>query len=90
MKTQAVIFALPGTSSSDAAGTLRHVDELFGRRFGDIRRIWAYTSSGVRRKLEKLNTPVSDPGNALDALFKTGITHVAVKSLHLATGMEYK
>lgn len=90
MKTQAVVFALPGTSSSDATRTLRHVDELFGRRFGDMRRTWAYTSSGVRRKLEKNNTPVPGPREALDDLMKAGVTSVAVKSLHLATGMEYK
>lgn len=90
MKTTAVMFALPGTSSDEAAATFRHIDELFGRRFGNMRRIWAYTSSGVRRKLERDNKPVPDPGAALSALLQDGITHVAVKSLHFADGMEYK
>lgn len=89
MTKQAVVFALPGTSSAKAAATLRHVDELFGRRFAGMRRVWAYTSSGVRRKLEQDGRPVDDPAAALARLQSEGFTHVAVKSLHLAGGMEY-
>ena len=55
-----------------------------------MRRIWAYTSSGVRRKLEKTQKPVAGPEEALSILSQEGITGVAIKSLHLATGMEYK
>lgn len=87
---QAVVFALPGTSSDEGAVTLRHVDDLFGNRFGDMRRAWACTSPGVRGKLERSAKPCQDPKEALAGLRKDGITHVAVKSLHLASGMEYK
>ena len=85
----AVVFALPGTSSKEADQTLARVDEQFVRRFAGIRRTWAYTSKGVRRKLERSKTPVASPADALKTLRNEGITHVAVKSLHLAAGMEY-
>ena len=90
MKNRAVMFALPGTSSDEAAKTLRRIDELFANRFGNMRRAWAYTSTGGRRKLEQTSKPVQGPKEALDGLRRDGITHVAVKSLHFATGMEYK
>lgn len=85
----AVVFALPGTSSEEAAGPFRRMDELFGRRFAGMRRIWTYTSAGVRRKLEQSGKPVAGPAEALAGLRGEGVTHVAVKSLHLAAGMEY-
>ena len=86
---QSVLFALPGTSLKEAGETLTRIDERFARRFTGIRRLWAYTSSGVRRKLEQSGKPVAGPSDALAILRNEGITHVAVKSLHLATGMEY-
>ena len=89
MKKPAVLFALPGTSSTEAGETLARIDEQFGRRFAGVSRLWAYTSSGVRRKLEQSGAPVPDPSQALARLRREGATHVAVKSLHLATGMEY-
>lgn len=85
----AVVLALPGTSSEEAAGTLRHMAELFDRRFAGVRRRWAYTSSGVRRKLAQSGKPVAGPAEVLAGLRDEGVTHVAVKSLHLAAGMEY-
>ena len=85
----AVVLALPGTSSEEAAATLRHMEELFDRRFTGVRRIWAYTSSGVRRKLEQRGKPVAAPAAALATLRAEGVARVVVKSLHLAAGMEY-
>ena len=86
---QTVVLALPGTSLEEATGTLRHMEELFDRRFPGVRRIWAYTSTGVRRKLEQSGKPVAGPAEALAGLRDEGVTHVAVKALHLAAGMEY-
>lgn len=85
----AILIALAGTSSEDGAKTLTHIDNLLRDRFQGIRRSWAYTSSGVRRKLEQSGKPVASPSEALADLIKDGVTHVAVKSLHMATGMEY-
>jgi len=89
MNRQAVMFALPGTSSEEGMETLRRIDERFAARFGGVMRTWAYTSSGVRRKLEQSSQHIADPAEALTGLWNEGVTHVAVKSLHLATGMEY-
>jgi len=85
----AVLLALPGTSGEEAAETLRAVDEKIGRRFG-VPRFWAYTSSGVRRKLEAAGRPVDGPKEAFDRMRGAGVTHVAVKALHLAPGVEYE
>lgn len=84
-----VVLALPGTSLKETAGTLIHMEELFDRRFPGVRRIWAYTSPGVRRKLEQRGKPVASPAEALAGLRDEGVAHVVVKSLHLASGMEY-
>ena len=89
MKKQAVVFAFPGTSLKEAGETLARIDERFGLRFAGMRRLWAYTSSGVRRKLEQGGKAVAGPSEALRTLQSEGVTHVAVKSLHLAAGMEY-
>jgi sirohydrochlorin cobaltochelatase len=87
--TQAILLALPGTSSPDAMQTLRRIEARLARRFDGLRRLWAYTSSGVRRKLALRGTPAASPPEALASLRQEGVTHVAVKALHLAPGMEY-
>lgn len=84
----AVVLAMPGTSS-EAAATLRHMEELFDRRLPGVRRIWAYTSSGVRRKLEQCGKSIADPAKAFATLRTEGVARVVVKALHLASGMEY-
>lgn len=84
-----ILIAIPGTSSGDGARTLAGIDELFRTRFPGTRIAWAYTSSGVRRKLEQAGRPAADPREALAGLKDEGTTHVAVKSLHFARGMEY-
>lgn len=87
--TQAILLALPGTSSPDALQTLRRFEDLVARRFPGVARFWAYTSSGVRKKLALRGTPVPSPDEALAQMQREGVTRVAVKALHLATGMEY-
>lgn len=85
----AILVALPGTSSPPAMRTLRRLDERIAQRFGGARRIWAYTSSGIRRKLALRGAPVASPAEALAELSREGADRVAVKALHLASGMEY-
>ncbi|NQT93356.1 MAG: sirohydrochlorin cobaltochelatase [Lentisphaerae bacterium] len=85
----ALLLAVPGTSSDEAAQTFSHIDGKITERFGPIRRLWTYTSGGVRRKLAELGRPVPSPAEALRTLRAEGITHVVVKPLHMAPGMEY-
>ncbi len=80
---------MPGTSSEDAGKTLDHIDDLFCRRFSRVSKGWAYTSSGVRKKLEQNGRISKVPYESLSELRKQGITHLAVKSLHLVSGVEY-
>ena len=87
--TQAILLAMAGTSSPDAMRTLRHLEDRVAQRFEGVRRFWTYTSSGVRRKLALRGTPVDSPAECLARMRQEGVTRVAVKSLHLASGMEY-
>ena len=87
--TQAILLALPGTSSPDALLTLRRFEDRVALRFPGALRFWAYTSSGVRKKLSLRGTPAASPEGALAQMRRDGVTRVAVKALHLATGMEY-
>lgn len=86
---KAILFAAPGTSSEGAASAFRNIDRMAGGRFGDVPRSWAYTSSGVRRKLARDGRQVDGPSAALVRLRGQGVTHIAVRPLHLTAGMEY-
>lgn len=87
--TDGILLALPGTSSGDGACTLAGVEAQFHAWFPDIPTAWAFTSSGVRRKLREAGRPAASPGEAMAALKAQGVNRVAVKSLHFAGGMEY-
>jgi len=84
-----ILFAAPGSSSPDAQGVFDRISKAAGLRFPGIGIRWAFTSSGVRRKLEKQGHPVDDPRQALLSMQADGFTRVAVVSLHLSDGMEY-
>ena len=85
----ALLLAVPGTSCDEAAQTFCRIDGRLSERFGSVRRLWAYTSGGVRRKLAERGRIVPAPAEALRMLREEGITHLVVKSLHMAPGMEY-
>lgn len=87
--SRALLFAVPGTSSAQAAEAFRNIDRLTQARFPDIPRSWTYTSGGVRRKLAAHGTTVEPPAQALSRLRRQGVKRLAVQSLHLVDGMEY-
>jgi sirohydrochlorin cobaltochelatase len=87
--SQALLVAVAGTSSQQAAGAFRNVDRLMAARFPGLARGWTYTSGGVRRKLAARGDAVAAPAAALAALRQAGATRGAVQSLHLVDGMEY-
>lgn len=87
---KAILFAAAGTSYADAMKTFEGIGLAAAARFPGIPQRWAYTSSGVRRKLAARGVHVDDPAQALAAMTVEGFTHIAVLSLHLAEGMEYR
>jgi sirohydrochlorin cobaltochelatase len=84
-----LLMAAAGTSSTEASEAFCRIDGRIANRFGDLPRAWAYTSSGVRRKLAERGQHVDDAAEALGRLRQMGVTHLAVKPLHMAPGMEY-
>ena len=84
-----LLIATAGTSCAEAAQVFCDFDRSIARRFEKLPRYWAYTSSGVRRKLAEKGEGVDDPVQALARMRGDGVTHAAVLSLHMAPGMEY-
>ncbi|MBL7115993.1 MAG: sirohydrochlorin cobaltochelatase [Kiritimatiellae bacterium] len=84
-----LLIATAGTSCAEAAQVFCGFDRSIAERFDGLPRYWAYTSSGVRRKLAAKGEGVDDPVQALARMREDGVTHAAVLSLHMAPGMEY-
>lgn len=84
-----ILFAAAGTTCPEAVGAFDCISRAAGARFPGVALKWAYTSSGVRRKLAAQGCPVPDPREALALMEEEGLTHVAVLSLHLSDGMEF-
>jgi len=84
-----LLFAAAGTTCPEAMGALDRISRAAVARFPGVVLKWAYTSSGVRRKLASQGRAVPDPQEALAALESEGVTQVAVLSLHLSDGMEF-
>ena len=84
-----LLIATAGTSCAEAAQVFCDFDRSIARRFEKLPRYWAYTSSGVRRKLAEKGEGVDDPVQALARMRGDGVTHAAVLSLHMAPGIEY-
>ena len=86
---KAVLLVVSGTSCGQAAQVLDGLCTRMASRFADAVHAIAYSSKGVRAKLEKEGRAVDSPAQALCRLRKDGVTHVAVKPLHMVAGMEY-
>lgn len=88
MKT-ALLIAVAGTTCEQAKGAFLRINGKTTNRFGPMTRAWAFTSAGVRRKLAAEGRHAPDVGEALSKLRGEGVTHLVVKPLHMAPGMEY-
>ncbi len=87
---RALLFAAAGTSCPEARAVFDRIGRTAAARFPGVAIRWAFTSAGVRRKLARTDVPVASPEQALSALQADGIADVAVVSLHLSEGMEYR
>jgi len=86
---QGILFAAAGSSCPEAQATFDRIGRQAAVRFPGIGVRWAFTSSGVRRKLDQQGRHRADPSEALSTMQAEGFTSVAVTSLHLSDGMEY-
>jgi len=84
-----ILFAAAGSSSPEAQVTFDRIGLQAAVRFPGVGVRWAFTSSGVRRKLDQQGRHRADPSEALSTMQAEGFTSVAVTSLHLSDGMEY-
>jgi sirohydrochlorin cobaltochelatase len=88
MKT-AIVLAAFGSRHKNAAASLDHIVERVRKAHPDLPVRLAYTSSVIRGHMKKAGEDVDSVSEALDALLKDGVTHVAVQSLHLIPGNEF-
>lgn len=84
-----LLFAAAGTTCPEARSAFECIHRAAVARFPGVILKWAYTSSGVRRKLAAQGRAVQDPREALATLEAEGVKRVAVVSLHLSDGMEF-
>ena len=84
-----LLFAAAGTTCPEAMGAFECINRAAATRFPGVVMKWAYTSSGVRRKLTAQGRAVQDPWEALATLEAEGVKRVVVLSLHLSDGMEF-
>jgi len=84
-----VLFAVPGTSCSGAEVAYRNIEQALRRQCPHVKICWAYTSAGIRKKLDRDGRNVPAPHEALAAMRRDGITHVVVQPLHIAPGTEF-
>ena len=84
-----ILFAAAGSSTLESQAVFDRIGQAALLRFPGVEVRWAFTSSGVRRKLAQQGRLVAAPCDALEAMQAEGFTTVAVTSLHLSDGMEY-
>lgn len=85
-----VLLAVPGTSCPRAEIAYRNIEHGVQRRCPGAGVRWAYTSTGVRKKLAAQDRAVPPPHEALTAMLQEGFTHVVVQPLHMTPGGEFE
>ena len=87
--SRGILLAAPGGTCPEALAVFDQLLHTLSGHFPDISVRWAFTSTGIRRKLEKQGRPALSPHQALQQMQAEGISYAAVVPLHLANGMEY-
>ncbi|MEI8351216.1 MAG: sirohydrochlorin cobaltochelatase, partial [bacterium] len=87
--SRGILLAAPGGTCPEALAVFDQLLRTLSGCFPGISVRWAFTSSGIRRKLEQLGRPALSPHEALQQMQAEGIGDAAVVPLHLANGMEY-
>lgn len=89
MKT-GILLAASSSVHADARAALACVERRVTARFGSVPVRWAVTAGPVRHVLHAQGEVAESPDDALAAMRRDGFTHVAVQSLHIVPGSEYR
>jgi sirohydrochlorin cobaltochelatase len=71
-------------------GVYDQITRAAALRFPGVVTRWCYTSGPVRRKLLAQGLPAQEPAEVLAEMQAEGFARVAVMSLHLSDGMEFR
>lgn len=86
----AIVLTAFGTSTA-AAETYKHIETRVRERFPGYEIRWAFTSQKIRQKLRREGgQELQDLRKTLQELKAAGVTRVAVQSLHVVPGKEWK
>ena len=90
LQKRAILLVAFGTTHNDALKAYDMVEARVRQAFPDVPLRWAYTSRMVRHKLAQKGQEVPSPAQALASMLDEGIERVAVQSLHVIPGSEYR
>ncbi len=79
-----------GSSYPETRATFQHIEAEVKATFPDLEIHWAFTSKIIRNKLRSRGETIDSPAEALAKTGEEGFTNVAVQSLHVIPGEEYK
>lgn len=88
-KKVGILLVAFGSSEASAQVSFENIDKKVKAACPGISVRWAYTSSIIRKKLEKQGKELDSPETALAKMMDEKFTHVAVQSLHTISGEEY-
>ncbi|SDB40521.1 sirohydrochlorin cobaltochelatase [Desulfonatronum thiosulfatophilum] len=88
-KRPGILLATFGTTIIPARKAYDSFEARVRARYPDVPVAWAFTAHKVRRKLAARGLPHDCVAVALSRLHDSGVTHLAVQSLHTIPGVEY-
>ncbi len=89
-KGTGILLVSFGSSYPTAQASFDHINELVKETFPGIEVRWAFTSNIIRKKLKERGQKIDSPAEALAKMGADGFTKIAVQSLHVIPGEEYK
>lgn len=87
---QAVLCVSFGTSVPEARENITAVENVLRRAAGERNFVSAFTSGVIRRTLKQRGEAVYSVPEALEALWKQGVTEVLAQPTHILWGHEYE
>ncbi|WP_432737162.1 sirohydrochlorin cobaltochelatase [Maridesulfovibrio sp. FT414] len=84
-----IMLAAFGSSMPETKVAFESIEKAVKKAFPGVPVRWSYSSSIIRRILDKEGRVVDSPATAMAKMMDEGFTHVAVQSLHTIPGEEY-
>lgn len=89
VRKDGILLVAFGTTVPQGAKAYDGVEAKVRAAFPEAQIQWALTSKTVRTKLIQRGTQAESPESALARMMESGVTHLAVLSLHVSAGQEY-